>query len=152
MFGKLFSKRPAAQKDAAPESDPMQIAIAALMVEAARADERYEDREKRIIDRSLASGFQLPEEDVRKLRAQAEDVQSNANDIQQFTKVAKEMSQEAKAGFVEQLWEIVLSDGDKDVFEDSLIRRICGLIYVEDRQSGEARARAAARLTEKQGQ
>ena len=130
----------------------MQIAIAALMVEAARADERYEDREKRIIDRSLASRFQLSDEDVRKLRAQAEGAQANANDIQQFTKIAKDMSEEAKVGFVEQLWEIVLSDGDKDVFEDSLIRRICGLIYLEDRLSGEARARAAARLKEKQGE
>ncbi len=146
MFKKLFGnngKQPEAADNAA---DPMQLALAMLFVEAARADEKYEDIEIAIIDKFLAAKFSLSPDAVKALRAEAEETQANALDIQRYTKTAKEMSGDDKIAFIEQLWEIVLSDGDRDPFEDTLIRRICGLIYVEDRDSGAARARVAARL------
>jgi len=146
MFKKLFGnngKQPEAADNAA---DPMQLALAMLFVEAARADEKYEDSEIAIIDKFLAAKFSLSPDAVKALRAEAEETQANALDIQRYTKTAKEMSGDDKIAFIEQLWEIVLSDGDRDPFEDTLIRRICGLIYVEDRDSGAARARVAARL------
>lgn len=128
------------------EADAIQVAVAALCVEAARADEDYEASEIAIIDRFLAKRFSLSTEDAASLRAKAETVQSDALDIQRFTRIAKEMSEDEKIGFIENLWEIVLSDGNRDPFEDTLIRRICGLIYVSDPASGAARARVAARL------
>ena len=145
MFGKLFSKK----RDEKPEADgadPLQLALAALFVEAARADEQYDDGEQAIISRALQDRFALTEADAAELCRQAETAQANATDIQRFTKVAKEMSLEDKLSFLETLWEIVLSDGARDSYEDTLIRRICGLIYVDDRESGEARGRAEARL------
>lgn len=148
MFDKLFKKMRTntdtqTQTD---ETDPMQLALAALCVEAARADEDYEAREIAIIDKFLAKRFSLNSDQAGALRAKAENAQADALDIQRFTRVAKEMSHEEKISFVEHLWQIVLSDGDRDPFEDTLIRRICGLIYVDDPDSGAARARVEARL------
>ncbi len=152
MFKKLFSKpknqtAPSAELDA----EPMQLAVAALLVEAARADEQYDDREKKIIDQSLMTKFNISQEDAQELRATGEQAQTDALDIQRFTRVAKEMAHEEKVAFIEQLWEIVLSDGERDSYEDTLMRRVCGLIYLEDRESGEARIRVAARLASQSG-
>lgn len=146
MFDKLFARF---KKDAAPEEgagDALALSVAALMVEAARMDERYDAKEIAIIDRALKTKFNLDDAGAASLRAKAEAAQSDATDIQRFTKVAKSLSGEEKIALVESLWEIVLSDGDRDAFEDTLMRRICGLIYVADQDSGAARARVAGRL------
>jgi uncharacterized tellurite resistance protein B-like protein len=153
MFKKLFSK-PKAQvtTSAPPDTEPMQLAVAALLVEAARADERYDEGEKAIIDQSLMAKFALSQEAAQALRAAGEEAQASALDIQRFTRIAKAMSGEEKIAFIEQLWEIVLSDGERDSYEDTLMRRICGLIYLEDRDSGQARIRVAARLASQSGE
>jgi uncharacterized tellurite resistance protein B-like protein len=130
----------------------MQLAVAALLVEAARADERYDEGEKAIIDQSLMAKFALSQQAAQTLRAAGEEAQASALDIQRFTRIAKEMSAEEKVAFIEQLWEIVLSDGERDSYEDTLMRRICGLIYLEDRDSGQARIRVAARLASQSGE
>ncbi|MEO1253114.1 MAG: TerB family tellurite resistance protein [Pseudomonadota bacterium] len=120
--------------------------MAALLVEAARIDENYEEHEKELIDRSLGLMFGLDETAAAALRAEGEAAQGEALDIQRFTRLAKSLTREEKIDFVERLWEIVLSDGERDPFEDALMRRICGLIYIDDKDSGAARARIAARL------
>lgn len=150
MLDKLFSRLKGADaEDSAPqdETNDLQRAVAALFVEAARADENYEEREKAIIDKSLAAKFSLSLNDAAALRAEGEEAQSGAMDIQRFTRHAKELSKEDKIALIEQLWEVILSDGDRDPFEDTLMRRICGLIYVDDRVSGEARQRVEARIS-----
>ena len=148
MFEKIFKKMRAGADTPSEvdEADATQIAVAALCVEAAKADEDYEASEIAIIDSFLAKRFALNTEEAVALRAKAESAQSDALDIQRFTRIAKEMTEDEKIGFIENLWEIVLSDGNRDPFEDTLIRRICGLIYVSDPASGAARARVAARL------
>ncbi len=157
MFKKLFSKSKTqaslnqATPSAAPDAEPLQLAIAALLVEAARADEHYHEHEKAIIDQSLMAKFALSQEAAQALRAAGEEAQAGAHDIQRFTRVAKEMAHDEKIAFIEQLWEIVLSDGERDSYEDTLMRRICGLIYLEDRASGEARIRVSARLASQSG-
>ncbi len=145
MFDKLFQRF----KAEAPETNDdaqLEIAFAALLIEAARIDEEYDAGETVIIERALKKRFGLSDADASALRARAEAAQSGATDIQRFTKVAKAMSREEKIELVEELWEIVLSDGARDPYEETLIRQICGLIYVDDQDSGAARARVAARL------
>lgn len=146
MFEKLFSRFKKAAPEKESNDDTMALSVAALLVEAARMDEHYDAREREIIDGALASKFGLDPAGAAELRARAEIEQANATDIQRFTKVAKTMSAEEKVGLVETLWEVVLSDGAKDSYEDTLLRRICGLIYVDDQDSGAARARVASRL------
>lgn len=151
MFEKLFGRLTKKAAPETPKADDLPLAVAALMVEAARADERYEAREAALIDKALIRKFALDAAAAAALREKAEAVQADANDILRFTRVAKAMSREEKIAMVEALWEIVLSDGDRDAFEDTLIRRICGLIYLDDQDSGAARQRAAGRLKESGG-
>ncbi len=145
MFDKLFARKKPQADDVSPEAELRQ-AIAALLVEAACADDHYDDREKVIIESALAATFDLSASEAGALRSAGEAAQSDALDIQRFTRVAKQMSPEKKINFIESLWEIVLSDSVRDPFEDALIRRICGLIYLDDKESGAARSRVAARL------
>ncbi|WP_428408479.1 TerB family tellurite resistance protein [Hyphococcus sp.] len=145
MFDKLFQRF----KAEAPETNAaaqLEIAFAALLIEAARVDENYDEGETVIIERALKKRFSLSDAEASSLRVRAEAAQAGATDIQRFTKIAKAMSREEKIELIEELWEIVLSDGERDPFEETLIRQICGLIYVDDQESGAARARVAARL------
>lgn len=147
MFDKLFKRRnDSTGAGSTNDESSLQLAVAALLIEAAKADEEYQDAEIAIIDKYLTSQFQLSSDDARALRRQAEQAQENALDIQRFTRVAKSLTLDEKKQLIENLWKIVLSDGTRDPFEDALIRRICGLIYLEDRESGLARARAEAAL------
>lgn len=144
MFKNLFRAK-TENHDSQLDDKEIGRAVAALLVEAARADENYTDKEKAIITRTLSKAFSLDEAAAAALRASGEAAQTAALDIQRFTRLAKTMTTDEKISFVESLWEIVLSDGERDPFEDALIRRICGLIYLDDKESGAARARILAR-------
>ncbi len=145
MLDKLFDRF----KSEAPQESAdtrLELAFAALLVEAARIDEDYSDAERAIIDGALKKRFGLADAEASALRDRAESEQEDASDIHRFTKIAKAMSREEKLELVEELWEIALSDGSRDPYEETLIRQICGLIYVDDQESGAARARVASRL------
>lgn len=151
MLDKLFARFKAEAPQESAEAQ-LELAFAALLVEAARIDETYDDRETAIIERALQKRFALSGADAAALRQRAEAAQEGATDIQRFTRVAKAMTRAEKIELIEELWEIVLADGARDPYEETLIRQICGLIYVDDQDSGAARARAAARLQESRGQ
>jgi len=146
MFDKFFDRFKNEAPNEASEAQALELAFAALLVEAARVDENYDASEIEIIDRALAAKFDLDQAAAKALREKAESAQANATDIQRFTRIAKGMAQPDKIALIEELWEVVLADGARDPYEETLIRQICGLIYVDDQDSGAARARAAARL------
>lgn len=128
---------------------PLELATAALLVEAARADDDYAKEEIAIIDKILARRFNMENEAVQVLRVEAEVAQSDANDLYQFSSVVKDnMSPEEKIGLIEDLWEVILCDDVRDPHEDALIRRLAGLIYVNDPDAGAARQRVIARLNQ----
>lgn len=135
----LFSGR--TRTDDAPSADDLPFAIAALLIEAARVDENYEAREQSLIENALIERFSIDKESASALRSRAEAAQAQSNDLHRYTKIAKTMSGADKIGFIESLWRIALADGKRDPYEDALIRRLCGLIYVSDQDSGAARRR-----------
>ncbi|MGE0408387.1 MAG: TerB family tellurite resistance protein [Amphiplicatus sp.] len=145
MLDKLRSFLAPKAAQTAP-TDPARLAIAALLVEAAQADERYEARETTIIDAALSAEFGLDAAAASALRAEAEQAQADAADLHRFTRVAKNLPPEAKIRLLQTMWMIILSDNRRDPHEDALIRRLCGLIYVSDVESGAARRRAAEAL------
>ncbi|MEQ8178903.1 MAG: TerB family tellurite resistance protein [Amphiplicatus sp.] len=135
----LFSK--SSSSGDAPPADDFRIAIAALLVEAARVDEKYDAREQSLIEGALVREFNIDSAAASALRAKAEILQSQSADLHRYTKLAKTMPADDKIRFLESLWRIALSDGNRDPYEDALIRRLCGLIYVSDQESGAARRR-----------
>ncbi|MEM9420922.1 MAG: TerB family tellurite resistance protein [Pseudomonadota bacterium] len=146
MLDKLFSKFRQQDEDA-PEGDPVSHAVAALLVEAARGDEVYTDEEKALIDHMLMTQFSLSQADAATVRTDAEVAQANANDLYGFSRIVKEqLDHEGKCRLIEDMWAIALSDQEKAPYEEMIIRRLVGLIYLEDRESAAARKRAEARL------
>ena len=113
------------------------INIAALLVNAAKIDEEYTEKEKQIILLFIKSFLQdenISENDILK---KAEELENNSNQLLTFTKTIKEESITFKSLIIKELWKIILSDNDSDMYESNLIRKICGLIYFPDKLSGE---------------
>ena len=110
--------------------------IAALLVHAAKIDENYEDKEREIIKKTL---IELGAENskIDKMVSDAEVIEANSNQILDFTKEVKSMSEVDKIKIVESLWKIIYSDNSADIYETNLMRRLAGLLYIDDKTMGE---------------
>ncbi len=127
------------------------IKIIALLIHAAKIDELYSEKEKKIIIDFIAmlnKSFKstkddkndLSEKEVLNLLKKAEKFENNSNQILEYTKEAKKMDLDTKRLVLKFLWKIILSDDKSDMYESSLMRRICGLLYVPDKLSGEIKS------------
>ena len=110
--------------------------IASLLIHAAKIDENYTDVEKNIIKKALINLYNIKTNEAEKLLKDAEAKEQDSNQIVEFTREIKNNSMEFRLKIIEILWKIVYSDGANDNYESNLIRRICGLLYVSDRDSG----------------
>ena len=115
------------------------IKILALLIHAAKIDENYSEKEKKLIISfvEISSNKKLDKEEINSLVDQAEQYEKNSNQILEFTQKVKKMDINTKRRVVEFLWKIILSDSKSDVYESNLMRRICGLLYLPDKLSGE---------------
>ena len=110
------------------------IKITALLIHAAKVDENYSDNEKAIISNFLKSSNK--DIDVNSIIKKAEENESNSNQILKYTQEIKNNTLEFRTKIVKVLWQIILSDNKSDIYESSLMRRICGLLYLPDKLSG----------------
>ena len=110
--------------------------IAALLVHAAKIDEHYSDKEKKIISLFIKS-FAEKSDSVEEILKEAENLESNSNQLLDFTNIIKKNSQDFKTRIIKELWKIIISNDISDEYEANLMRRICGLIYFSDKLSGE---------------
>jgi len=124
-----------------------QLAAAVLLVDAARADADYTAEDKARVVAILKTRFHLSEDEVTELLGLAEERAEESVNLHRFTSSVKDKwSEEDRVGLIELLWEVAYADGKIHAYEDHLIRRVAGLIYVTDRDRGEARKRVAERL------
>jgi len=124
-----------------------QLAAAALMVEAARLDSSFDEVERERIESLLQNHFALASEEAQALLAAGQEASDNSVEWQGFTRSIKNgFDQDERIAIIEMLWEVAYADGELHDYEASLIRRITGLLYVPDRESGEARKRVRVRL------
>ncbi len=130
MFKKFFKKK---EKDKANDKN---ILVASLLVHAAKMDENYTDVEKKIILKALINLNNLNTDQAEQLLIEAEKKVNSSNQIVEFTKEIKQESMDYKLKIIEVIWKIVYSDGTSDSYESNLIRRICGLLYISDKDSG----------------
>ena len=112
------------------------ILIGALLIHASKIDENYTDIEKKIIKKALSDLYSISLAEADILLIEAEKKEQESNQIIEFTKEIKKNSMEFRIKIIEILWKIVYSDGTNDTYESNLIRRVCGLLYVSDRESG----------------
>lgn len=150
MFAKL--KNFLSGEDSSPLKtaavDETKVATAALLIEAALTDETYCDAEKKMVSDLLQRHYDMSEEEVTAVVAQAEAAQEKSEQILSFTRTVKEsVAFEDRVHIIEMLWELAYADGEISAYEANLIRRICGLIYVDDVESGRVRKLVEARNT-----
>ena len=122
-------------KDNKLDNDTDLINVACLMIHAAKIDENYTDKEKKIIKETLTKLGN--NEDLDKLISEAEKKESDSNHIQDFTKNIKAMDKENKIEIIKNIWGIILSDGNSDIYEENLMRRLAGLLYVDTKIMGD---------------
>ena len=122
------------------------LAVAALLVEVARADGHFSIDERKQIEAVLAERLGLSPADVEELATEAEGAAESAADWHGFTRELTRVYSEAeRIAVLEMLWDVVDADGRVDVLEASLMRRLPALLYVSDRDNAAARQRARAR-------
>lgn len=127
---------------AAPTEDDLRMAVAALLVEAARMDASFDSAERSAVSTILAKRFGLSGSDVASLVSRADTrIQDTAQYFPFTHSINTRMSAEQKAEVIEMLWQVAYVDGELDPEEDRLIRQIAGLIHVTDRERMLARRR-----------
>ena len=131
MIIKFFNKNKE-KSDTNAES----VNIACLLIHAAKIDENYTSEEKEIVKKTVKKLY--PDLDnLDNIVSKAEQKENDSNHIQEFTNDVKSLSLENKIIIVETLWRIILSDGKSDIYEDNLMRRLAGLLYLDDKIVGE---------------
>ena len=119
-----------------PDANIESVNVACLLIHAAKIDENYTSEEREIIKKTVKKLY--PDLDnLEKVVTQAEQKENDSNHIQEFTKDVKSLSTENKILIVETLWRIILSDGKSDIYENNLMRRLAGLLYLDDKIMGE---------------
>ena len=130
MFKNFFEKR---NND---NINNKNILVTALLIHAARIDDNYTDVEKEIIKKALISLNAISSNEAEELLKKAEKIEQESNQIIAFTREIKKNSMEFRLKIIEILWKIVYSDNTNDSYESNLIRRVCGLLYISDKDNG----------------
>ena len=109
--------------------------IAALLIHAAKIDENYSNHEEIIIKKALLE-IGANENNLKKIMNDGKEIEENSNQILSFTKEVKNMNEKNKIRIIETLWRIIYSNNEADIFETNLMRRLAGLLYIDDKIIG----------------
>ena len=143
MFRNLLSRLLDTAQPAPLSAQDAEVAIAALLVRIARADDHYGEAERLRIDQVLARRRGLDAAEAAERRAAAEMIEAEAPDTVRFTRTIKERIELAdRHDVLGAMWEVAYADGQRSAEEESLVRLVAGLLGVNDRDSGLARQRA----------
>ena len=136
MFKNIFKK-----KEKEEVLSNKNILIIALLIYAAKIDENYTENEKKIIKKAIINLSEISINEADEILKLAEKKEEESNQIVEFTKEVKKYSMDFRLKIIEIIWKIVYSDGTNDNYESNLIRRVCGLLYVSDKESGAIKIR-----------
>jgi len=127
------------KKNNAKDTNENLMKMLALLIHAAKIDENYSDEEKELIVNfaEMSSKEKLNREQILSIIKSAEEYEKNSNQILEYTQEVKKMDLDSKKLILRFLWKIILSDDKSDIYENTLMRRICGLLYLPDKLSGE---------------
>ena len=112
------------------------IKVAALLIHAAKIDENYSMQEEGIIKQAL-NKLGAIDENVEKIIMKGKEIETNSNQILDFTKEVKSMDHKNKILITETLWRIIYSNKQADIYETNLMRRLAGLLYIDSKTMGD---------------
>ena len=119
--------------------------IAALLIHAAKIDQNYEDAEEEIIKKTLIE-LGAKGSDIDRLISDAAIIEENSNQILNFTKEVKNAPYSDKVRIIESLWKIIYSNNNADLYETNLMRRLSGLLYIDDKTMGDLKEKTKREL------
>ena len=141
-----------AEEDEVSHDEALHLAAAALLVEAACMDGHFDEDEKQTITSALQTQFGLDGDEAGDLVRAGIEAQDESNQLYAFTRIIKDRFEHAdKVRMIEMLWEVACADGEIHHYESNLVRRVAGLLYVPDPESGAARKRVLQRLNYTKG-
>ena len=109
--------------------------IAALLIHVAKIDQNYTNKEREMIKKAI-NELDPKVKNVEEILLNAEEIEKNSNQILDFTKEVKNMNEDSKIKIVEVLWNIIYSDSNPDIYENNLMRRLTGLLYLDPKVVG----------------
>ena len=121
------------------------IKITALLVHAAKIDENYTEKEKQIIKKAIAE-LSSQNEKIDEILLKAEELERESNQILSFTKEFKNLDENSKIKIIEFLWKIIYSDKNTDMYENNLMRRLTGLLYLNPKIVGDLKEKVKNNL------
>ena len=123
------------------------VKICALLIHAAKIDENFTKNEEEIIKKTIKE-LGLQEEKIAKTLAEAKLIEENSNQILDFTKEVKNLSERDKIKIIEALWSIIYSNKEADIYETNLMRRLAGLLYIDTKTMGDIKERVKKEYSE----
>tara|TARA_B000000532_G_scaffold193509_1_gene159456 strand:+ start:1187 stop:1612 length:426 start_codon:yes stop_codon:yes gene_type:complete len=119
--------------------------VASLLIHIAKIDQSYTDKEKEIIVKTIVE-LGAEKENLENIIKNAEKNENDSNQILDFTKEVKNMNEIDKEKIIEALWTVVYSDGNSDMYEESLMRRLTGLLYLDKKKVGDIKEKVKEKL------
>ena len=132
-------------KDYSKKNEELFAKTASLLIHAAKIDENYTDNERKIIKKTLIQ-LGIKESKVEKIMLTAEINEEKSNQILDFTKEIKNAGTEFKIKIIETLWAIIYSNKEEDMYESNLMRRLSGLLYLDNKIVGDIKEKIKAKF------
>ena len=114
--------------------------VCALLIHAAQIDENYTEKEEEIIKKTL-NELGIENENISKIIEEAKIIEENSNQILDFTREVKNLPDQDKIKIIEALWSIIYSNKNADMYETNLMRRLAGLLYIDNKTMGDIKER-----------
>ena len=119
--------------------------ITALLIHAAKIDENFSETEEKIIEETILQ-LGAKKENIKNILIDAKKIESDANQILEFTREVKTLKSEDKIKIIEALWKIIYSNNEADIYETSLMRRLAGLLYIDNKTMGDIKEKIKQNL------
>ena len=116
------------------------IKVTALLIHAAKIDENFTIEEEKIIEETILN-LGANKDDVKQIIIESKKMEEKTNQILEFTREVKNMEEINKIKIIETLWRIIYSNKDADMYETNLMRRLAGLLYIDNHTMGNIKAK-----------
>jgi uncharacterized tellurite resistance protein B-like protein len=146
MFNFLKKKNKNENKEAEKNTELLSK-TASLLIHAAKMDQKYSDEEKQIIKKTMLE-LGCEDDSIEEILVIAEKNESDSNQILDFTREIKNTDDNFKTKLIEALWKIIFSDNKADMYESSLMRRLAGLLYLDNKTVGEIKEQIRKKLNQ----
>ena len=142
-----FLKKNKNENKEAEKNTELLSKTASLLIHAAKMDQKYSDEEKEIIRKTMIE-LGCEDDSIDEMLIIAEKNESDSNQILDFTREIKNTDDNFKTKLIEALWKIIFSDNKADMYESSLMRRLAGLLYLDNKTVGEIKEQIKKKLNQ----